>query len=129
MNVLDEPRGSETILVAEDDDLVRRYANDQLTSLGYKVIPVRNGPEALDALRRNIEVDLLFTDIVMPGGMNGRELTEEARKLQPNLKILYTSGYAENAVVHHGRLDNGVELLTKPYTRLDLARKLRNALL
>jgi CheY-like chemotaxis protein len=112
----------------EDDELVRRLARDQLTSLGYEVIEAANGPQALELIRGTRTIDLLFTDVVMPGGMSGRQLSEEASKVRPALKVLYTSGYAENAIVHHGRLDPGVQLLGKPYRRTELAKKIRDIL-
>lgn len=117
--------GSERILVVEDDDLVRGHTESLLVSLGYKVVSASNAPEALAIIQKAPDFDLLFTDIIMPGGMNGRELAEAARKLKPTLKILFTSGYTENAIVHHGRLDRGVHLLNKPYRREDLAKKIR----
>jgi PAS domain S-box-containing protein len=120
--------GNETILLVEDDDLVRRYAHDQLIGLGYVVIDAANGPEALEIVRQRDEIDLLFTDIVMPGGMNGRQLAEAACQLHPGLKVLYTSGYTENAIVHHGRLDPGTQLLSKPYRRGELAARVRSVL-
>jgi CheY-like chemotaxis protein len=96
--------------------------------MGYRVLAAGNGAQALEVLRRGEPVDLLFTDVVMPGGLTGRELAEEAAKMRPGLKVLYTSGYAEDAIVHDGRLDPGVQLLRKPYRRADLARKVRLAL-
>lgn len=117
--------GTERILVLEDDELVRLNVTDQLESLGYSVVAASNGPEALAILRTDQHFDLLFTDIVMPGGMNGREVADEAVRLRPGLRVLFTSGYTENAIVHHGRLDRGVHLINKPYRRRDLARKLR----
>ncbi|MFU8896683.1 MAG: PAS domain S-box protein [Gammaproteobacteria bacterium] len=125
---LESPRGSEKILLVEDDDMVRMYAEELLASLGYDVITTSNGPEAIAILEQGGAVDLLFTDIVMPGGMNGRELAERARVLRPGLKVLYTSGYTENAIIHHGRLDAGVDLLSKPYRRAELATRIRAAL-
>jgi CheY-like chemotaxis protein len=92
------------------------------------VVEAANALTALDVLRGAEVFDLLFTDVVMPGGMSGRQLVDEALKVRPALKILYTSGYAENAIVHHGRLDPGVNLLPKPYRRKELAEKIRNAL-
>jgi len=118
----------ECILLVEDDDLVRGYVHQQLQQLGYQVIVKSSGPDALEVIRQNEEIDLLFTDVVMPGGMSGRELGDAARRLRPNLKILYTSGYSEDAIVHQGRLDPGVKLLSKPYRRLELAQKLREVL-
>ncbi|CAN5466892.1 hypothetical protein BH23ACT3_BH23ACT3_19400 [soil metagenome] len=121
-------RGSERILLVEDDELVRRLATRQLKGLGYEVVAAASGAEALEALRRMGHVDLLFTDVVMPGGMSGRELASTATALQPDLRVLYTSGYTENAIVHDGRLDSGVELLSKPYRPAELGRKVRAVL-
>jgi CheY-like chemotaxis protein len=124
----EQPKGgTERILVVEDDDQVRRHVATQLTNLGYKVVSAANGHDALDAMRSG-PFDLLFTDIVMPGGMNGRQLADEARKRQPGLRVLFTSGYTENAIVHQGRLDPGVFLLAKPYRNSDLAVKVRQVL-
>ncbi|HUG98206.1 MAG TPA: PAS domain S-box protein [Gammaproteobacteria bacterium] len=120
--------GTETILLVEDDDMVRRYAEGQLVALGYRVIIAGNGPEALAIVRRRDDIDLLFTDVVMPGGMNGRQLADAVLSIRPGVRVLYTSGYSENAIVHHGRLDPGVHLLGKPYRRSELAAKVREAL-
>jgi CheY-like chemotaxis protein len=119
--------GSETVLLVEDDPMVRRYACDQLVALGYHVIEAHSGLQALTILREGQGVDLLFTDVVMPG-MSGRQLADQAMALRPDLKVLFTSGYTENAIVHHGRLDPGVHLLSKPYRREDLARRLREVM-
>jgi signal transduction histidine kinase/CHASE3 domain sensor protein len=123
-----ERGGGETILVVEDDPLVLDYVSVQLRSLGYAVITARNAAEALSAVDRGENFDLLFTDVIMPGGMNGRVLAEEIERRRPGTKVLFTSGYTENAILHHGRLDPGVLLLPKPYRKSDLARMLRTAL-
>ncbi|RUT28607.1 response regulator [Arsenicitalea aurantiaca] len=120
--------GAEMILVVEDDELVRDYVQGQLRALGYRVHCVNDGPQALEALKQSAEFDLLFTDVVMPGGLNGRQLADAARALRPELPVLFTSGYTENAIVHHGRLDRGVQLLNKPYRRAELAAKIRQVL-
>ena len=120
--------GKELILLVEDNDLVRTFVEGQLESLGYRVISVENGVTALDVLRSDSGIDLLFTDVVMPGGLNGRQLADEARKLRADIKILFTSGYSEDTIIHHGRLDENVQLLSKPYKRRDLAEKVRLAL-
>ncbi|MFW5681235.1 MAG: response regulator, partial [Pseudomonadota bacterium] len=122
------PRGDEHVLVVEDDDLVRAHVQTQLRTLGYRVTTAADAPAALRLMEQTDDVDLLFTDVVMPGGMNGADLAREAQRRWPGLKVLFTSGYTENAIVHHGRLDAGVELLSKPYRRADLARKLRHVL-
>lgn len=124
----DLPTGSEHILVVEDDKLVQTNLVSQLIELGYKVSCADNGPDALLLLQRHSDIALLFTDVVMPGGMNGRQLADRARTLRPDLPVLFTSGYTENAIVHHGRLDQGVHLLGKPYRRQDLAQKVRRVL-
>ncbi|AIE74588.1 hybrid sensor histidine kinase/response regulator [Synechocystis sp. PCC 6714] len=120
--------GTEHILIAEDDDLVLKHLEGQLRSLGYRVTAVTSGPDALKALSVHSDVKLLLTDIIMPGGMNGRELADQSRAIYPKLKVLFTSGYTENAIIHHGRLDPGVDLLSKPYNRLELATKVRRVL-
>ncbi|WP_316213674.1 MULTISPECIES: ATP-binding protein [unclassified Bradyrhizobium] len=121
-------RGDETILIVEDDVLVRDYVVAQIERLGYRTIAAGNAGEALAVIDEAGHIDLLFTDVIMPGGMNGRQLATEAVKRRPDLKVLYTSGYTENAIVHHGRLDAGVLLLPKPYLSSDLARAIRTAL-
>lgn len=120
--------GTETILLVEDDELVRRYASSQLEALGYRVIEAANGAAALELVHTEADIDLLFTDVVMPGGMSGLQLAEAARAERPTIRVLYTSGYAENVIVHHGRLDAGLRLLRKPYRLADLARHVRDAL-
>ncbi|UVO29621.1 PAS domain S-box protein [Bradyrhizobium arachidis] len=120
--------GNETILVVEDDRLVRDYVLAQLQALGYPTLQAANAAEALAIVATGKPFDLLFTDVIMPGKMNGRELADELQKTRPDLKVVYTSGYTENAIIHHGRLDTGVLLLAKPYRKSDLARILRKAL-
>jgi len=120
--------GTEVVLVVEDDALVRRYVVTQIESLGYSTLEASNAAEALKVIGNTATINLLFTDVIMPGPMNGRQLVDEALKRCPSLKVLYTSGYTENAIVHHGRLDTGVMLLAKPYRKSDLARMMRMAL-
>jgi CheY-like chemotaxis protein len=122
------PHGHETVLVVEDDDLVRDYVLTQLRSIGYSTLSARDAATALDLVDRGEAFDLIFTDVIMPGGMNGRQLADEVKRRRPNVKVLYTSGYTENAIFHHGRLDPGVILLAKPYRKSDLAKKIREAL-
>ncbi len=121
-------RGAETVLVVEDDDLVRSHVEGLLSSLGYRVVIANSGPVALKLLQEGIPVDLLFTDMVMPGGMNGKQLADEAQMQRPGLKVLFTSGYTQDAIVHQGRLDPGVHLLSKPYRRADLAKMIRHVI-
>jgi CheY-like chemotaxis protein len=121
-------RGEKSILIVEDDALVREYVVTQIGSLGFKTLAASNAVEALAVINGSEPIDLLFTDVIIPGGMNGRQLALAALKQRPELKVLYTSGYTENAIVHHGRLDAGVLLLAKPYLSSDLARMIRTAL-
>src|SRR5690606_23741922 len=121
-------RQGATILLVEDDDLVRQFAATQLRAEGYTVLEAASGPAALALMESRPGVDLLFTDVVMPGGMSGRDLAEQLAASRPELKVLYTSGYTENAIVHHGRLDQGTCLLGKPYRRAELLTKVRELL-
>jgi CheY-like chemotaxis protein len=127
--VLDDsvPRGTEVVLLVEDDRLVRHYVAEQLESLGYRVLLAENGAAALPMVQQGDAIDLLLTDVIMPG-MSGRELADAARVLRPGLKVLYCSGYSEDAIIHQGRLDPGVQLLTKPFRRGELARRVREVL-
>nr|QDP20802.1 PAS domain S-box protein [Bradyrhizobium cosmicum] len=120
--------GDERILIVEDDALVRQYVMTQVKSLGYTALEAANAAEALVIIDADEDIDLLFTDVIMPGNMNGRQLADEAARRRPDLKTLFTSGYTENAIVHHGRLDSGVLLLAKPYRKSELAKMLRTAL-
>ncbi|MDW5317182.1 PAS domain-containing protein [Rhizobium sp. PL01] len=120
--------GNETILVVEDDNEVRETVVETLTDLGYKVLKAPNADAALIIVEAGMAIDMLFTDVVMPGTLKSPELARKARERQPDLAVLYTSGYTENSIVHGGRLDPGVELLSKPYTREALARKIRHIL-
>lgn len=119
--------GHETILVVEDDKLVRDYVLTQLHSLGYVTLDAANATEALAIANAGRPFDLLFTDVIMPG-INGRQLANEILRMKPGLKVLFTSGYTENAIIHHGRLDEGVLLLAKPYRKSDMAIMIRKAL-
>jgi CheY-like chemotaxis protein len=122
-------RSGELILLVEDNDGVREYATSVLEDLGYRVIDARDAASALSLLETSTNsVDLLFTDVVLPAGVSGRVLADAALKKRPDLPVLFTTGYTENAIVHHGRLDPNVHLLTKPYTQKDLAAKVRELL-
>jgi signal transduction histidine kinase len=120
--------GAETILVVEDDPEVRETAVALLADLGYRVLKANDAAAGLAVIESGVTVDLLFTDVVMPGAMRSADLARRAQELIPGLPVLFTSGYTENAIVHGGRLDPGVELLAKPYTREALARKIRQLL-
>ncbi|MBT2794758.1 hybrid sensor histidine kinase/response regulator, partial [Paraburkholderia strydomiana] len=120
--------GSETVLVAEDDEDVRDTVVDMLVELGYRVLKARDAQGALVIIESGIPIDLLFTDVVMPGPLRSPELARKARERLPGIAVLFTSGYTANAIVHDGRLDDGVELLSKPYSRDEMARKIRYVL-
>jgi CheY-like chemotaxis protein len=126
--VADIEGGRETILVVEDDRLVKDYVLTQLHSLGYITLDAANASEALALVEQGHKFDLLFTDVIMPGPVNGRQLANHLQENRPDLKVLFTSGYTENAIIHHGRLDSGVLLLAKPYRKSDMARMIRRAL-
>jgi signal transduction histidine kinase len=127
--VVSRKTGTETILVVEDDPDVRAFSVEVLRDLGYRVLEAASGPMALDLLQQQADpIDLLFSDVVLPGGMNGAVLASQARALRPQLKVLYTTGYARNAIVHDGRLDQGVELIAKPFTYDDLSSRVREVL-
>lgn len=120
--------GAETILVAEDDDQVRVVVVETLKELGYKVLTASDAQSALAVLQSGIRIDLLFTDVVMPGPVRSPELAVKAREWQPGIAVLFTSGYTRNAIVHGGKLDEGVELLSKPYSREELGGRIRHTL-
>jgi PAS domain S-box-containing protein len=117
--------GAESILLVEDDDALRAYGVELLNDLGYNVLSAANAASALEIIDRGHKIDLLFTDVVMPGGMNGRQLADEATRRRPGLKILFTTGYTRNAIVHQGRLDPGLQMIGKPYTYQELGAKIR----
>jgi PAS domain S-box-containing protein len=120
--------GDETILLVEDDEDVRATATAMLADLGYTVLQAKNADRALAVLESGARIDLLFTDVVMPGTLRSPELARHAEKKFPGIAVLFTSGYTDNALMHGGRLEQGVNLLGKPYTRSDLARKVRQVL-
>ena len=120
--------GSEAVLVVEDDEAVRETAVTLLRELGYRVFKARDAASGLSVIESGVAIDLLFTDVVMPGPMRSTELARKAKERLPDIAVLFTSGYTESAIVHGGRLDPGVELLGKPYTRQQLARKVRHVL-
>jgi CheY-like chemotaxis protein len=122
------PGGREAVLVVEDDPFVRSHAIRSLESLGYKVTSAVDGNDALQKLGTDIHVDVLFTDIVMPGGFNGWELAERARQDRPHLRVLLTSGYALETLTTHERLRKCSAILTKPYRKAELARRMREVL-
>jgi PAS domain S-box-containing protein len=117
--------GEETILAVEDDKDLRAYTAEILRELGYRVIEAANGVAALEILGREEKLDLLLTDVVMPGGMNGRQLADAAAAIRPELRVLFMTGYTRNAIVHHGRLDAGIHLISKPFSFQELAARVR----
>ncbi|MGN6807031.1 MAG: response regulator [Trinickia sp.] len=120
--------GTETVLVVEDDEDVRGTVVDLLSELGYRVLRAKDAQSALAIVESGVPIDLVFTDVVMPGPLDSPELARRARERLPNIAVLFTSGYTDNAIVHGGRLDDGVDLLSKPYSREALARKIRHVL-
>jgi two-component system NtrC family sensor kinase len=120
--------GSETVLVVEDDTQVNKLAVEALQERGYRVISAPAGAAALRLLETAPHIDLLLTDVVLPGGMNGRELSDAVRQRRNGIKVLYMTGYTRNAIIHHGRLDPDIDLLTKPFTADALTRKVRRVL-
>ena len=124
---LETARG-EVILVVEDDADLRTLVINMLDSLDYEVLEAGSAKSALTYFGETTRVNLLLTDIVLPGGMSGRELAETVRARDPKLAVLFMSGYTEDPVVHHGRLDEGIPLLQKPFPMADLARKVREVL-
>ena len=120
--------GTETVLLVDDDEIVRATVASMLESLGYEVLTASSGVEALSILENGTAIALLFTDVVMPGPISGRKLAERAVEINPAIKILFTSGYTENSIVHNSRLDTGVEFLSKPFDRERLAVKVRRVL-
>jgi two-component system NtrC family sensor kinase len=118
----------ESILLVEDDEDVSRFVIDALTDIGYRVQHAANAAAALELLETMPDVQLLLTDVILPGGMNGRELATEVHKRRPKLPVLFATGYTRNAIIHDGRLDSDVDLLTKPFTTEALARKVRQVI-
>ena len=127
LNIVETVRGA-TILLVEDDEEVNRFSAEVLREHGYRVLTAYDGASGLQLLKSHPDIDLLFTDVVLPHGMNGRQLADEALRLRPKLPVLFATGYTRNAIIHHGRLDPDVELLTKPFTPDALARKIRQLL-
>ncbi|MEI7805817.1 MAG: ATP-binding protein [Hyphomicrobiales bacterium] len=119
---------NELILLVEDDAGVRAYVTEALQDIGYRVVTTNNGANALKILQDEPDIALLFTDVVLPGGMKGRQLADKARETLPKLKVLFATGYTRNAIIHHGRLDPDVELLIKPFTAQALSNKVRQVL-
>jgi CheY-like chemotaxis protein len=120
--------GREMVLVVEDNHDVRAYTAEILRELGYRVLEAQEADSALSFLASEPEIKLLFTDIGLPGPFNGRQLADKARKIRPDVKTLFTTGYAQNAIVHQGRLDPGVQLIVKPFSFAGLAAKIRQIL-
>jgi CheY-like chemotaxis protein len=120
--------GQETILVVEDDNLMRTFVVRQIQSLGYSTLAAVDAAAGLIIINSPQQIDLLFTDVIMPGSMTGRQLADATLRRRASLKVLFTSGYTEDTVIHYGRLDADVLLLAKPYRKPDLARMIRTAL-
>lgn len=127
-SVVPEGHRDEVVLAVEDDDGVRAYTVEALNELGYRVIEAADGPSALKLIQDTPRIDLLFSDVVLPNGMSGRQLADAARRLRPELRVLFTTGYARNAIVHNGRLDADVQMIGKPFSLPDLAARVRDIL-
>src|ERR1700735_776432 len=127
-NKLSRWTGAETILVVEDDDELRKYAREVLEELGYQVMSAESGAAALEPRDGSHQIDLLLTDVVMPGGMNGRQLADKAVGHRPGLRVLYMTGYTRNAIIHQGRMDLGINMISKPFSFEELAAKVRQVL-
>jgi len=125
--VLNSP-DNETVLVVEDEAMVRDFVVQQLRQLGYRTLLAENGKEALAVLDGDSTIDLLLTDVILSGTLTGKQVADAAAQRRPGLKVLFMSGYTENAIVHHGRLDPGVMLLSKPFRATELARMVRKAI-
>ena len=115
----------EVVLVIDDDPTIRMLVAELLAESGYAVIEASDGPAGLKVLNSNARIDLLITDVGLPGGLNGRQVAEAARVSRPNLKVLFITGYAENAVIGQGRLENGMFVMTKPFQMEHLAHRIR----
>ncbi len=122
------PAGHETVLLVEDDELVREHLSVTLQALGYAIIPCATGREAIDIVSGGAQADVLLTDVVLGGGMNGHSVAEKIKELRPDMPVLYMSGYTEDAIIHEGRLDPGIHFISKPFRRQEIARKLRDVL-
>jgi CheY-like chemotaxis protein len=116
------------VLVVDDEPIVRMLIVDVLEEGGYGAVEAADGPAALKILQSDLRIDLLVTDVGLPGGMNGRQVADAARALRPGLKVLFVTGYAENAVVGDGRLEKGMEVITKPFATAALAQKIRETI-
>jgi CheY-like chemotaxis protein len=123
-NVVASTRG-ETVLAVDDEPTVRMLVSEVLGELGYNVIEAEDGPSSVRVLQSDIRIDLLVTDVGLPGGMNGRQVADAARQARPDLKVLFITGYAENAVLSHGHLDANMHILTKPFSMGDLANRVQ----
>jgi CheY-like chemotaxis protein len=123
---LPRAESGETVLVVDDEPTVRMLVGDTLAELGYKGIEAADAASGLKVLESDVKIDLLITDVGLPGGMNGKEMADEARKHRPDLKVLFITGYAENAAVTNGRLEPGMHVLSKPFPIDKLAARIRS---
>ena len=124
----DAPRAEqgETVLIVDDEPSVRMLVTEVLEDLGYTAIEAADGPAGLKVLQSNVRIDLLVTDVGLPGGMNGRQVADAGRAVRPGLKVLFITGYAENAIVGSGQLEPGMQVLTKPFVMETLASRIRD---
>ena len=122
---VDASGDGEVVLVIDDDPTIRMLVAEVLAEAGYAVIEAPDGPAGLKVLNSNARIDLLITDVGLPGGLNGRQVADAARVSRPSLKVLFITGYAENAVIGHSRLENGMFVVTKPFQMENLAHRIR----
>ncbi len=125
--VSDPDAKNKRVLVVEDDGQFRETVSAQLSSEGYCVISAKDGPDAIELLKGPEHIDVLLTDVVLPKGINGRKLADLAVEMRPEISVIYMSGYSENAIIHHGRLDQGITLIQKPFRKADLIREIVKA--
>ena len=118
-------QAGETVMIVDDEPTVRMLVIDVLHDQGYAAVEAKDGPEALRILQSDARIDLLITDVGLPGGMNGRQLADAARVTRPDLKVLFITGYAENAIIGNAQLAPRMQLLTKPFVMEDLASRIR----
>jgi PAS domain S-box-containing protein len=123
--IADQPSADGTVLVIDDEPLVRMLVVDALEELGYVAVEASDGPSGMKVIRSDQRIDLLITDVGLPNGMNGRQIADAARELRPDLKVLFITGYAENAVLNHGHLDHGMQVVTKPFDMVELSRRIQ----
>jgi CheY-like chemotaxis protein len=128
MSAVEPARAGETILVVEDEENVRNFSVEVLAEAGYRVLAAENAAGAMEMLAEGDAIDMLFTDVVLTGSINGRALADQIARLRPGIAVLFTTGYTRNAIIHHGRLDDGIDFIGKPFTASALTQTVRTIL-